>query len=166
MTKTEQLRQCLTSAGYVRVPVTEESTFVRVEFEGLFRRVPNDVVPGLCSLIEKAERKGGNVAWDALHDAFDSVLLPSTGRHRGLAIDGTFSKIEREIARVKLAIRQRNKDLDKLGVCVHVGRRTCIVCEKRDALWARQHRARGWLKILIAKNGEDAPYVDIGDGLA
>jgi hypothetical protein len=156
----ERLRATMVEAGYSRVTVDIEGTWLLVGFDTP-RRVPVDVTPALCDLIAKAPRKGGNVCWDAIHDAFDAVLLPATGRHRGLYQDGSFSLRLREIARVKLAIRRRKELLVALGTCIHVGAAVeCATCTKRNRLKRRQERAAKWLDVLVCKDGSDIPYID------
>lgn len=151
------LRQCLERAGYVRLGVVDEPHYVRVDFD-YPRRVPLNVINELCQRIDCAPRLGGNVCWDALHDAFDAVLLPATGRHRGLFQDGSFDVRIRDIARIKLACLRRIKMLNDLGVCIHFGSAICVKCDKRARLRGQQERAKAWLSVLLAKS-KDVPYI-------
>lgn len=153
--KAERLQSALARKGYVRpdlVCADLETNSVIVDFRTMsLRRIP---IHAIDDLSQRIEGLSDCPRWDELHDAFDAVLLPRTGRHRGLGPDGRAQPIDIEIYRNKSAIVRYRRLLDESyednGPPSDYSAYQTWLIEKME-------RASKWLCILLGKRN------DVGD---
>ena len=150
--KAEQLQSALVRKGYARsdlVCADLRTTSIIVDFQTMAtRRIPIDAIDDLTKRIDNLSERP---RWDELHDAFDAVLLPRTGRHRGLGYDGNCSPIDVEIYRNKNALlryrRLLSESYEKDGP-------PSTYSSYQNRLVEKMERVSKWLCVLLNKRND------------